>query len=54
MLGEKVYYAFSRGKLSRGDIRNLLLCPLDNPESAAAFYFSLSRQVERIRIPKRM
>lgn len=54
MLGEKVYYAFSRGVLSRGDLRNLLLCPLDNPESAAAFFFSLSRQVERVRIPKRM
>jgi hypothetical protein len=54
MLGEKLYYAFNRGRLSRGEIRNLIQFPMDDPEQSAALYFSVSRQVDRERIPIRM
>ena len=54
MLGEKLYYSFMRGRFTRNDIRNLVCFPLSHPGQSAALYFSVSRQVDRERIPTRM
>jgi hypothetical protein len=54
MLGERLYYAFAAGKLSRHEIQQAFSFPLRDPEAAGALYFSLGRQLEKIRLPRRM
>jgi hypothetical protein len=54
MLGERLYYAYVRGKVSPAKLRGILRFPLDDPGQAAAFYFTLVRQIGRVALPKRL
>ena len=54
MLGERLYYAYVRGKISPARLRSLLRFPLHDPSQAAALYFTLVRQIGRVALPKRI
>ena len=54
MLGERLYYAYVRGKISPAKLRGLMRFPLHEPSQAAALYFTLVRQIGRVALPKRI
>ncbi len=54
MLGERLYYAFVRDRVRRADLRSWLSFRITDPEQAAALYFTLSRQVGRTSVPRRV
>jgi len=54
MLGERLYYAYERGKISPAKLRALMRFPLHDPSQASALYFTLLRQVGRVALPKRI
>ena len=53
MLGERLFYAYTRGKVSPAKLRSLMRFPLHDPAQASALYFTLIRQVGRVALPKR-
>jgi uncharacterized iron-regulated protein len=54
MLGERLYYAYERGKISPVRLRGLMRFPLHDATQATALYFVLVRQVDRVALPKRI
>jgi len=54
MLGERLYYAYERGKISPARLRGLMRFPLHDAPQATALYFVLVRQVARVALPKRI
>ena len=54
MLGEKLYYALVRGKVSRAEIRDLLAQPFASETESAATYFQWVTRVAKTRIPSRI
>lgn len=54
ILGEKLYYRFVRGGLDRKEMRKLLNFPLQDGEVAAGLYFTLVRELARVKIPRRL
>jgi uncharacterized iron-regulated protein len=54
MLGERLYYAYERGKVSPARLRGLMRFPLHDAAQTAALYFVLVREVDRVALPKRI
>ncbi|MGB0592115.1 MAG: ChaN family lipoprotein [Myxococcota bacterium] len=54
MLGERLYYAYERGKVSPARLRGLMRFPLHDARQATALYFVLVREVDRVALPKRI
>jgi hypothetical protein len=54
MLGERMYYAYSRGLLTRQELRRILRFSLSQQAANAAMYFSIQRRVGRVSVPKHL
>ena len=54
MLGERLYYALVRGKVSRAEVRDLFEQPFVDESETASTYFHWVARVGRTRIPKRI
>ena len=53
ILGDKLYYALSRGRVDRSAIRNLYFEPMEDEGAALLLYLEWANRVRRIRTPKR-
>jgi len=51
MLGEKLYYALATGRLSKREVRELFLDPLEEEGEAFLTYMNIARRVAAVRIP---
>ena len=54
ILGERLYYGLTTGKITKKTIRNLFLAPLDGPGDAVELYLQLSGKVGAVKIPRRI
>ncbi len=52
MLGEKLYYALLTGRLSKREVRELFLDPLEEEGEAFLTYMKIARRVAAVRIPR--
>jgi hypothetical protein len=53
-LGDRMFYALTVGLISKSQIRDLFLDPLDEPGRASEVYLDLSDRLEKVRIPRRI
>jgi hypothetical protein len=54
ILGDRLYYGLTGGKITKRVIRNLFLAPLDDPGEALSTFLTLWEKVLEVKVPRRI